>query len=897
MNSSDSILLERWPGRRDAKAFQEIVSRHGAMVYATCRRILRNSSDAQEVAQECFLALAQAEARRIRILGGWLHTFATHRSLDRMRADKRRVQRERRYAEAGPAHTESTWDEIQDFVDEAIAELPEKLSSVIVGHFLEGRSQANIAQSLNLSPSAVSRRIDRAVERIRDTLRKRGLVVSVGVLPGLLADAASGAVPETLVSALGKLALSGAGSMPPAVASPIAFRSVLPVLAGLVIVALGFGVWLIQGVSREPNTVVVENTILEVAANATDAIVDDAPADDQAVESDAQAAVAPSSDDETPPTAEPQRGPSVSGTVKDRFGAPIPKALVRLMPTSTRDPWDDDYLLRFGRAYTDATGRYVISDSQLMGQVTIAAVARGFLDAEQDLTINASDKREGIDFILEESYDFVGRVLSPSGAPVAGAVVVPLEIDFRFSSDDWRRWRLTDEQGYFSFGLQRVEEFESGGYRSTDWKDRYALLEVLAEGQGAALFYDVPLTFSGVVDLQLPQPAALHGTVSAGDGAPLPDHTVLLSGVRSETVNPDGGIGRRFSTRRTATTDADGRYAFQDLAPDMKYFASLYDADGEYVNAEEAMSPILYPGNSTKLDVTAKLQVILTGDVVAAESGTPIPTYSQVRAYEAETGTGAGLSFVTNGASSYRLRLPGPGRYLVRANYGFFLEEDELRALGEAAASSESFTEVAVEWGENQHDVSLPDPFELPVRVVGADGEPIESASLNLSRMYPGYKGDHGALSTPKYTDRDGRYTWFAMPGKEIWISATTDGLSTARTPHLIGQPGEKAQEIELVLRTPGDIFGRLVRPNGTPVEGGNRVSIRVLTSQGQGLIGTGATLSEDGSFHVPGCLREDELLVTVAYKGNLLWPEPLLYEGPADVDLDLGDITVWPEP
>jgi DNA-directed RNA polymerase specialized sigma24 family protein len=45
--------------RGAAEAFQTIVSRHAGMVYATCRRILRNATDAEDMAQECFETLAQ----------------------------------------------------------------------------------------------------------------------------------------------------------------------------------------------------------------------------------------------------------------------------------------------------------------------------------------------------------------------------------------------------------------------------------------------------------------------------------------------------------------------------------------------------------------------------------------------------------------------------------------------------------------------------------------------------------------------------------------------------------------------------------------------------------------------------------------------------------------------
>jgi len=53
MECADGRLLERWVQLRDAEAFNEIVSRYAGMVFGTCRRILANTEDAEDVTQEC----------------------------------------------------------------------------------------------------------------------------------------------------------------------------------------------------------------------------------------------------------------------------------------------------------------------------------------------------------------------------------------------------------------------------------------------------------------------------------------------------------------------------------------------------------------------------------------------------------------------------------------------------------------------------------------------------------------------------------------------------------------------------------------------------------------------------------------------------------------------------
>jgi len=84
---TDERLLERWSDRRDAGAFREIAARYAAMVYATCRRILGNATEAEDVTQECFETLAQVDKGPKKHLGAWLHAVATNRSLNRLRAE------------------------------------------------------------------------------------------------------------------------------------------------------------------------------------------------------------------------------------------------------------------------------------------------------------------------------------------------------------------------------------------------------------------------------------------------------------------------------------------------------------------------------------------------------------------------------------------------------------------------------------------------------------------------------------------------------------------------------------------------------------------------------------------------------------------------------------------
>jgi len=211
MAVSDALLLRKWMTKRDADAFAEVVSRHSGMVYATCLRILGNTSQAEDAAQECFMELARARTTIRSSLSGWLHTVAVRRSLDLLRAETRRRRREERFVEESTMNAEPTWDDIQKHLDEAIASLPNKLREPIIYRFLEGQTQNAIAQHLGVSDSTVQYRLNKGIEAIRKFLKRRGVVASTGVLASLMAShLAAEAAPATLVVALGKLALAGA---------------------------------------------------------------------------------------------------------------------------------------------------------------------------------------------------------------------------------------------------------------------------------------------------------------------------------------------------------------------------------------------------------------------------------------------------------------------------------------------------------------------------------------------------------------------------------------------------------------------------------------------------------------------------------------------------------------
>ena len=193
---TDAELVERYAGHRDAAAFEVLVWRHGPMVWATCRRVLRHQQDVEDTFQATFLALARAAgtlgARQA--VAGWLHRVAMNAALN-MKARSRSIG----LIDDVPAPPEPDMG-LTEAVDEELERLPDRMRAAFVLCCLEGMTSAEAARELGCPVGTVDSRLHAARTRLRDRLTRRGLGPTA-VLVGATgtAPSASATLPSPLV--------------------------------------------------------------------------------------------------------------------------------------------------------------------------------------------------------------------------------------------------------------------------------------------------------------------------------------------------------------------------------------------------------------------------------------------------------------------------------------------------------------------------------------------------------------------------------------------------------------------------------------------------------------------------------------------------------------------------
>ena len=171
----------------DPFAFEQLIHLYEKRVFALTRRMCKNPADAEEAAQETFLAAWQGLKffRGESSFSTWLYRLASNACVDLLRKEGRHR------AAAGPSlndeeflleiqdeapspHALAEQAELKEQIEASLASLPEEYREVLILREIHQQSYDEISEILSLDLGTVKSRINRGRKRLRKFLLESG---------------------------------------------------------------------------------------------------------------------------------------------------------------------------------------------------------------------------------------------------------------------------------------------------------------------------------------------------------------------------------------------------------------------------------------------------------------------------------------------------------------------------------------------------------------------------------------------------------------------------------------------------------------------------------------------------------------------------------------------------
>lgn len=248
---SDHELLATWVRHRCEPTFHALVARYANLVYMAARRTCGDDALAADASQLVFILLARKAPGLLDhpALAGWLQLAAVRTSRDLMDKNRREARKRQRFQtvmEQQPHAADESWRDLEPVLDAGLAALSEKDRDAVLLRFYRGLSVKEVAALLGITAAAAQKRIDRAIERLRSALERRGCRAG-GTLAGVLlagyasdAQAAMPAASWLATKAVDGLPMDGSPVTPVLTKATSVMVPAAAVLAGGIWLAMQF---------------------------------------------------------------------------------------------------------------------------------------------------------------------------------------------------------------------------------------------------------------------------------------------------------------------------------------------------------------------------------------------------------------------------------------------------------------------------------------------------------------------------------------------------------------------------------------------------------------------------------------------------------------------------------
>ncbi|HEU6448415.1 MAG TPA: sigma-70 family RNA polymerase sigma factor [Verrucomicrobiae bacterium] len=515
MAQNDSDLLKGFVTNHLEMAFTELVERHVDLVYsAALRQTNGDAHAADDIAQEVFknLAAKAAQLTKHTSIAGWLFVNVRFIASNFRRTEHRRFVREQEaynmnqlLQTAGPS---PDWENLRPVIDETMCELDEEDREAILLRFFQGCRMEEIGARLGIKENTARMRIERALEKLRVLLTKRGITSTTAAISVALVGRAVSAAPSGFANKISRAILAG-GTISAGGGLTVWITSTAAkfVLAGLIVAGgllFFYRSQILHSDSPQPGlTKNVKGTNLSAGINP---VAKNVSQTGQLSNAAANA------------------GPVLNLYFKDpKTGKPVPNVIVE-------DRCWSKNKFKGSKYHGDKNGWCRIYYPSNVTWLELTSQSDGYADTRLDWHPERGDViPSSYTLHLEKAVPIGGQVLDDDGFPVQGAKVgwnhedepaattSPESHEFGWievTTDADGRWQINRIAGDMIHRLY-------GSARDSDYVDS-ALVSVGQDAAAEQALRKLNFTF------KLGKAATIEGNVVDADGKPVPNAKILL---------------------------------------------------------------------------------------------------------------------------------------------------------------------------------------------------------------------------------------------------------------------------------------------------------------------------------------------------------------------------------
>lgn len=724
-----------------------------------------------------------------------------------------------------------------------------KHREAIVLFYLEGFSVKEIAEIIDVTQSSAKKRLERGRKQLREQLEiewktdiepkaTQSQSVKNKILSGLLigpampltAYAAEGSLAAIPVTAQASASTSISQTMLNGVLLMSAKKSIT-VAATALLLAIALGTYFLVRPDSVPiaNSDSADTELLLAKTQTPEALAPIEDSAEQLEEStpETQEFQTPDIEESTEVVEKHAKSPkkdeeptpetTISGIVIDEWGSPVPNANVTILvdPVKSSDKTDfssmqntlEGQAIKIIRTTSNDAGRFSITQEFDESFAIVVADTENAESSSHEIKIEPGEAISDIEITLKTGTLLVGQIISKDGQPVSGAHVS-------------RTTFLTTAGVEHCCTTGNAISGENGIFRLVFYTTGMTGLGVSTD-KGDGYFYNVPVGSPDVIPLTLSATGSLSGTILNSDGSPANGVRIALS-VNYDVTSQSVKTSSQHSVEGVETK-SDGSYEILNLPSGVNYIATIFGPRNDKVYSPR-LSPsinlgMLAEGESKYWDYTITDNIILRGTVLGVPSGEPLGNIRVTLDPTLHLGTS------TEADGSFYLSIPlEPNSYEIWPGFPEML----------SSTSRHLFSvRTTLNYGDsNTIELTIPDPATIRFRVIDAQGNPIEHASI----VPHNFIGDGmSSTATNFQTDAEGLFEWSRMtPEVETRFKVTLFGFSPHRSIPYKAEPGEVIRDEVITLYRTAGVEGYALDEQGLPIASTALIATMLIPGEGQ---------------------------------------------------------------